>query len=67
MSRYFESISIILHKTDGTEIDMSNSGGSVKREDGKTVCTKGEILPEIISLNELAYISVGGVHLPIQN
>lgn len=65
MRRYFENVSIVLQKTDGTEIDMSNSGGSVAAENGKTVCTKGEILPEIIPLDELEAVIVGGVKLPI--
>lgn len=67
MQRYFETVSIILQKTDGTEIDMSNAGGSISPKDGKTICTKGEILPEIIPLEELKAITVGGITLVIPN
>ena len=65
MERYFENVEILLTKTDGTVIDMSNSGGSIKPEHGVTVCDKGEVFEEIIPLDELASISVGGIEYPI--
>ena len=65
MERYFENVEILLTKTDGTVIDMSNSGGSVKPEHGVTVCDKGEVFEEIIPLEELASVSVGGIVYPI--
>lgn len=65
MERYFESVEILLTKTDGTVIDMSNAGGSIKPEDGVTVCDKGEVFDEIIPLEELESISVGGIVYPI--
>lgn len=61
MEQYFENVEILLTKTDGTVIDLSNSGGSIRPEDGATICSKGEILPEIIPLEELKSLSVGGV------
>ena len=61
MERYFENVEILLTKTDGTVIDMSSSGGSIKPEHGVTVCSKGEVFEEIIPLEELASISVGGI------
>ena len=64
MERYFD-VEILLTKTDGTVIDMSNSGGSIKPEHGVTVCDKGEVFEEIIPLEELASISVGGIEYPI--
>ena len=67
MERYFENVEILLTKTDGTVIDMSNSGGSIKPENGVTVCTKGEVFDEILPLEELESISVGGIVYPLPN
>ena len=65
MARYFENVEILLTKTDGTVIDMSNSGGSIEPKHGITVCSKGEVFAEIIPLEKLASISVGGIEYPI--
>ena len=61
--RYLENIEILLTKTDGTVIDLSNSGGGISPdyEAGVSHCTKGEVLAEIIPLEDMASISVGGV------
>ena len=59
--RYLDNVEILLTKTDGTVIDLSDSGGSLAPKDGVTVCVKGQILDEIIPLEELDSISVGGV------
>lgn len=63
--RYLENVEILLNKTDGTVIDLSTSGGGIHPESGITVCTKGQVLEEIIPLEELESISVGGVAFPI--
>ena len=63
--RYLENVEILLTKTDGTVMDLSTSGGSLRPENGTTVCSKGQVLEEIIPLEELASISVGGVVYPI--
>ena len=65
MERYFENVEILLTKKDGTVIDMSNSGGGIRPDHGVTVCDKGEIFEEIIPLEELESISVGGIVYPI--
>ena len=65
MEQYLENVEILLTKTDGTVIDLSNAGGSIGPEDGKTVCSKGEVFDEILPLEELASVSVGGVEFPI--
>ena len=59
--RYLENIQILLTKTDGTVVDLSDSGGSVRPENGVSVCSKGRVLDEIVPLKELASISVGGI------
>ena len=59
--RYLENIRILLTKTDGTIVDLSSSGGSIAPKDGVSVCAKGQVLEEIIPLEDMASISVGGV------
>ena len=59
--RYFENVEILLTKTDVTVLDLTNSGGSIRPENGKTVCSKGEVLEEIVPLEEMESISVGGI------
>ena len=63
MKRYLDNIEILLTKTDGTVIDFDNSGGSVSPdyEAGVSRCAKGEVLDEIVPLEELESIRVGGV------
>lgn len=62
--RYFENVEILLTKTDGTVLEAPN-GGSISPENGTTVCVKGGVLDEIIPLEELSSISVGGIVYPI--
>ena len=64
--RYLENVEILLTKTDGTVLDLTNSGGSITPGDGVTVCSKGEVLEEIVPLEELESISVGGVVYPLR-
>lgn len=64
MQRYFENVEVLLTRTDGTVIDLSGIGGSIKPDHGTTVCVKGGVLDEIIPLEELESISVGGVVYP---
>lgn len=61
--RFLENIEILLTKTDGTVIDLSSSGGGITPDYEANIsrCTKGEVLDEIIPLEELESISVGGV------
>lgn len=63
--RYFENVEILLTKKDGTVIDMSNSGGGIRPDHGVTVCDKGGVFDEIIPLEELESISVGGIVYPV--
>ena len=66
MARYMENVEILLTRTDGTVMDLSSSGGSISPEDGTTVCSKSQVFSEIIPMEEMASISVGGVVFPIQ-
>lgn len=67
VQRYLENVAILLTKTDGTVIDLSNAGGSLRPENGVTACTKSNVLDEIIPMDEMASISVGGVTYPISS
>ena len=65
MERYFENVEILLTLTDGTVVELSNAGGSIGPEDGTTVCSKGEMFSQVIPMEEMASLSVGGVVYPI--
>ena len=45
-------------------IDLSSSGGSIKPENGKTYCTKSNVLDQLLPLEELDSIQVGGIRFP---
>lgn len=64
-AQYFENVEILLTKTDGTVVDLSNAGGSISPQDGITVCSKSTVFSEILPLEELESISVGGIVYPI--
>ena len=65
VERYFENVEVLLTKTDGTVMDLSSAGGSISPEDGTTVCSKSSIFSEIIPMEEIESISVGGVVFPL--
>lgn len=65
MQRYLENVEVLLTRTDGMVIDLSGTGGSMKPGHGTTVCVKGGVLDEIIPMEEIAGISVGGILYPI--
>lgn len=64
--KYFEDLVIIVHKSDGTSIDLSNAGGSIKKGDGETVCQKGDMFEEVIPLEEIVSITVGSIEIPME-
>ncbi len=61
--RFLENIEILLTKTDGTVVDLSNSGGSTRPDYKANIsrCDKGTVFDEIIPLEDMASLSVGGV------
>lgn len=67
-ARFMENVEVLLTKTDGTVLEI-DSGGTVSPDAENNVahCTKSNILNEIIPLEELASISVGGVVYEIPN
>ena len=64
-ARYFENVEVLLTCTDGTVIDLSGTGGSISPDDGTTVCSKTGFFSEIIPMEEMESISVGGVVFPL--
>lgn len=58
---YLGNVKILLTKTDGTVVDLTTSGGRIHREDGVARCARGQVFEELIPLEDMASISVGGV------
>ena len=65
MQRYFENVEILLTKTDGSVMDLSSTGGSISPDNGTTVCSKNGFFSEIIPMEEIERITVGGVAFPL--
>lgn len=63
--RYFESLPITITRTDGTVLDLSNSGGGISPGAGETVCQKGGIFDEILDLSTVESVTVGDIVLPV--
>ena len=63
MERYLDNVEILLTKTDGTVLTLDNCGGKIMSNEEKAIalCTKSRVLDEIIPLEDMASISVGGV------
>lgn len=63
--RHLEEIPVILTKTDGTTIDLTETDFSISSADGKTLTDKYDIFHEIIPLNEMECITIGDVSYDI--
>lgn len=61
--KFLENIEILLTKTDGTVIDLTGSGGSTSPDYEANIsrCSKGQVFDEIIPLEDMASLTVGGV------
>lgn len=66
MQKYFDDLQIVINKADGTSLDMSYAGGSIKPQDGKTICQKGDMFSEIIPLEDVVSLTIGGVEIPVE-
>ena len=62
---YFESLPILLTFTDGTTLDLSNAGGGISPSGGETVCQKGTIFDEILTLDGLESVTVADIPLSL--
>ncbi len=58
-------VPIVIAKKDGSKLDLTDSGGSINPEKGKTNCVRSEVFHEIIPLEEMKSITVGGVEIPV--
>lgn len=66
VEEYLENVQLQLNKKDGTVVDLTTyAGGSIRPENGRSYCTKGTVLEEIIPLEELESIAVGDIVYPI--
>lgn len=64
--RYFESLPVLLTLKDGTTLDLSGAGGSISPGNGETVCQKGNLFDEILSLDQVESVTVADLTLPVE-
>lgn len=64
--KFLDCIELIITKLDGTTIDLTKySGGGLSTENGVTSVFKGTVLDEIVSLNEVASVTVGDIVIDV--
>lgn len=52
--------------TDGRIISLADGGGSINTESDHAVCIRSGVFDEIIPLEKIASINIGGVEIPVQ-
>lgn len=62
---WLESLSMSITYTDGTTLDLSHAGGTCTPEEGSVRCQKSMIFDSIHPLDEVAYVTVGEVVIPV--
>ena len=62
---WIEPLSLSLTYTDGTTLDLSHAGGSSAYGENGVNCQKSMIFDQILSLDEVASITVGDVVIPV--
>lgn len=68
MYKFLESMELIITKSDGTTIDLTEySGGGLSPEKDVTFGYKGTVLDEILPLNEIVNVTVGDIVIDINN
>lgn len=68
MELFVENVQLILTRKDGSTIDLSKrAGSSVQKDEGVTHCIKSTVFGEVIPLEELESITVGGIVFPIHD
>lgn len=60
---YAGEIELLITKTDGTILDMTNSGGGLKNKETYVIGNKGGVLDEIVPLDEISSITVGEIEV----
>ena len=64
-NRHFQSVTLFLTMKDGSTLDIAQSGGSVRPQDQVIVCQRSDIFDAILSLDEVASITIGDLTLPV--
>ena len=64
-NRHFQSVTLFLTMKDGSTLDISQSGGSVRPQDQVIVCQRSDIFDAILSLDEVASITIGDLTIPV--
>ena len=64
-NRHFQNVPISLTMKDGSTVDLSNSGGSVRPQGQVIVCQRSDIFDAILSLDEVASITIGDLTLSV--
>ena len=55
-----------LNLSDGTVYDLSEGGGSIDTTGDKTICIRSGVFDEIIPLEKIVSVNIGGVDIPVQ-
>ncbi len=64
VDRCFHDVPVVLTLTDGTELDLTHSGGGFTPGDGETVCRKSGVFSPLLDLEEVESLTVGEVTIP---
>ena len=62
---YFDSLPLSLQMKDGSTLELSNAGGSIDPQEGKTVCQKSDVFSSILDLSQVESMTVGDVTIPV--
>lgn len=65
--RYLQNIPVVLTKKDGSTLDLTDFGGSIKPAGGKTACVKSGVFREIVPIEDIRSVSVGGTEIPVDS
>ena len=62
---WIEPLSLSLTYTDGTTLDLSHAGGTSAYGEDAVNCQKSIIFDQILALDEVAFVTVGDVVIPV--
>ena len=62
---WIEPLSLSLTYTDGTTLDLSHAGGTSAYGEDAVNCQKSMIFDQILALDEVAFVTVGDVVIPV--
>ena len=62
----FTKFPIVLHKADGTTLELQDRLGSGMRpQNGKTICNRGGVFDTLLPLEDITSLTIGDVELPL--